>query len=458
MIVNNVIGSGIGLQGQVMSSRGNLYAAANDGIESAFRQWSEAEFCHTGGSLHFADLEIQGMGQVFEAGEVFFRQHFRRFGRSRVPYALELIEAERVPHEYQPDISPRGGAMVRLGVEVDAYQRPIAYWIRNGHPGDIRPAYASTAMLERVPADEIIHLRIINRWPSTRSMPWMHAIIQRLRDMGGYTEAEVIAARAAACYMGFIESAEPPVGDHEEDGQRQIEIQPGLVEHLSPGEKFNPWSPNRPNTGIEAFMRFMLREIAAGVDLSYESLSRDYSQSNYSSSRLALLDDRDLWRMLQTWFLRNFRARVHRMWLQQAVLAGAVSGVSVTEYASNPEKFEHARFKTRGWSWVDPAKEVAAYKEAVRSGFTTVTDTIAATAGGLDIEDIVQTRKRELDMLKDAGITTDTDPGAVAKSQPAAASPGKPDDEDKEPDENAEQNENDDEADRGTRVVSLNRR
>jgi capsid protein len=124
----------------------------------------------------------------------------------------------------------------------------------------------------------------------------------------------------------------------------------------------------------------------------------------------------------------------------------------VTEYAANPQKFEHARFKTRGWSWVDPAKEVAAYKEAVRSGFTTVTDTISQTAGGLDIEDIIETRQRELEMMKAAGITTDTDPGVVAKAQQPAAASGN------QEGENAEPDETDDDADRGMRVVSLNRR
>ena len=53
-------------------------------------------------------------------------------------------------------------------------------------------------------------------------------------------------------------------------------------------------------------MRFMLREIAAGTGVSYESLSRDYSQSNYSSSRLALIDDRDLWRVFQTLVYSKF--------------------------------------------------------------------------------------------------------------------------------------------------------
>src|SRR5690606_23637460 len=130
--------------------------------------------------------------------------------------------------------------------------------------------------------------------------------------------------------------------------------EPGMMERLSPGEKLNFVNPNRPNSALDPFLRYMLREMAAGVGTSYESLSRDYSQSNYSSSRLSLLEDRDAWRAIQQWLVRNFREPLHRVWLRQAALAQAVPGLTVMEYALSPSKFAAAEFKPRGWSWVDP--------------------------------------------------------------------------------------------------------
>ena len=177
-----------------------------------------------------------------------------------------------------------------------------------------------------------------------------------------------------------------------------------------------------------------LREIAAGCGPSYESLSKDYSQSNYSSSRLALLDDRDLYKAMQQWWIRAFRMPLHKVWLQQAVLAGAIEGVSPSAYALNPEKFAAVLFKPRGWSWVDPTKEVAAYKEAIKAGLTTLTDVIAATGGGMDIEDVVATRRREIQMLDEAGIEVDTtvqDPMALAEAaKPDPAAPRETTDDD----------------------------
>lgn len=427
IVVNNVIGPGIGLQAQIRNNRDRLVSEINAPIEAAWAEWCRAAHCHTGGKLHFADLERMAMGQIFEAGEVILRVHLRRFGTSAVPLALEVIEAERLADRITR--SPDSGAEVRMGVEVDAFGRPVAYWLRRGHPGDVRRSIAATEEIERVPADQIFHLYVVERWPQSRGEPWLHATARRLNDMDGYSEAEIIAARNSANAMGFVETSPDAVADRamvdavEDDGEQRATMEPGVIEYLAPGQTFKEHNPARPNTAIDPFLRYMLREVAAGIGVSYESLSRDYSQSNYSSSRLALLDDRDLWRVLQLWWLRNFREPLHRLWLRQAAYAGAISGLRVEQYVADPAKWEAAKFKPRGWSWVDPAKEVAAKKEAVRNGFTTLAKVIAETADGDDLEDILAARKAELELMESMGLEFDTDPGIPASGAPAAAAP-----------------------------------
>jgi lambda family phage portal protein len=209
--------------------------------------------------------------------------------------------------------------------------------------------------------------------------------------------------------MGFITTTQA-YGDQQSTGAREIQLEPGIVERLDPGETFNFVNPNRPNANVDPFFRLMLREIAAGTGPSYESLSKDYSQSNYSSSRLALIDDRDLWKVIQGWFIRNFRNPIHREWLQQAVLSKSIVTLPVDSYASNPEKFSTVRFKPRGWTWIDPTKEVEAYKEAIRCGFTTTGEVIALTGGGKDLEDVLGERRQELDDMKEQDLLFDTDP------------------------------------------------
>lgn len=412
LVQNNVVGAGIDVQAQVMTESGDLRKAVNDAIEAGWGAWCAADACHTGGALHFADMERLLIGQVFDAGEVLVRAHRVSLGRSRVPMALEVVEPERLAEDYMRFDGVTPGAFLVMGVEQDAFGRALAYWVRRGHPGDLRERERADRY-ERVPADEMFHLRLIDRWPQSRGEPWLHATLRKLDDMNEYTASELAAARAASMYFGTIETNDPdnPLGTTAGTGEAarpEMHIEPLAIEQLGSGEKFSFHSPNRPNTALDPFMRYMLREISAGVGPSYESLSRDYSQSNYSSSRLALLDDRDLWRVLQQWWVRSFRQPLHRLWLQRAMEAEAIGAVAPAEYWLRPAKFEAAIFKCRGWQWIDPAREVESYKEAVRAGFTTVSDVIRQTAGGLDIEDVIATRKRELEMFEQAGIDVDT--------------------------------------------------
>jgi lambda family phage portal protein len=450
IVVNNIIGAGVGLQAQVYTTRGERNERINAEIEQAHRLWSKADSCHTGGVLHLADLERALMAQVFDAGEVLVRIHRRKFGNSRVPIALELIEAERLADEFSnPHPSPTNSrADVRLGVEVDEFGRPLAYWIRERHPGELRNTVDATVRLERVPASEILHLRTLDRWPMTRGEPWLHAVVNKLDNMDEYSASELTAARMGANFFATLETEggdnDPLSTTTDATGMREMNIEPGVIEQLAPGEALKFHTPSRPNVALDPFLRYMLREVAAGVGCSYESLSRDYSQSNYSSSRLALLDDRDLWRVLQQWWSRSFRQPLYEQWLQAAVLSGAIRSVSIESYGLDSEKFHAVTWKFRGWSWVDPVKEVGAYKEAIRAGLTSATRVISMTADGADIEDIIAERKRENELFEAAGIDVDT---AIEEPQPVAptAAPAPKDDEE----------EDDAQEDRPARVVKM---
>jgi lambda family phage portal protein len=433
VVVNNVIGSGIGMQGQIRTTRNTLNTSANQALEEAWDRWCEGLNCHTGGRLHFADMERLLLGEVFEAGDVGIRIHYSKFGDSEVPLSLEVVESERLLDDFHtPYVNVTPGNQLRMGIEVDAFGRPQFYWLRKRHPSDLRFTDLGPDTIERVPADQFIHLAVIDRWPQTRGAPWMHTAIRRLNDMDGYSEAEIIRARAQAVRMGFIETPEEAADFSEEtdDGSFEIEMEPGLITRLNPGEKWQESQVTAPNPQLDPFMRYMLREMAAGTGVSYESLSRDYSQSNYSSSRLALLDDRDLWKTLQLWFIRNFRTRVHRLFVRQAVLAVAVPGISVEQYALDSRKFEAVRFKPRGWTWIDPTKEVEAATQAVKSGFTTVSEVIAQNGNGRDIEDVIEERRQELDMMDEADLVFETSPDFYIEEQhpdPAPSPPPNPD-------------------------------
>lgn len=408
-IATNVVGTGIKFQSQVRQQRGGkLNPKVNQAIEQAWDEWCRKDSCDVAGRLCFADIERLAITSTAESGEVLIRLIKQPFGRSKIPLALEVIESDLLDENYN-GVGDNGNE-VRMGVEVDKWHRPVAYWFFQKHPGDFQYGQKGNPYQKRirVPAEEVIHLFRHERPLQTRGIPWFASALTRLHHLSGYEQSEVIAARAGASLMGFVSSPEGQLVEEAiEDGERVTAFEPGTIKYLAPGESFTVPSLQRPDT-FEPFMRQMLRAVAAGLGVSYETVSRDFSQTNYSSSRLSLLEDRDNYRVLQDWLTENLHQVIFDAWLDMAVLSGALS---LSGYDLDPSRFNQARWLPRGWAWVDPLKEVQAYKEAVRCGFMTQADVIAQSGG--DLEELLANRTNELQQAQDLGLVFDTDSGAV---------------------------------------------
>jgi lambda family phage portal protein len=411
LVRDNVIGGEIGIQSAVMKGA-KLDSRLNAQIKEALEEWMEAKNCDVSGHNHFHDLMRLAVGSWEENGEVIFRRVKQKFGDSQIPFALQLIESDQLMDQWQMARAPNGNS-IRMGVEIDEWQRPVAYWLWPIHPGDYQFQSFVPSKFLRIPADEIIHIYIKDRVGQTRGVPWIHAALTRLNHMKGYEEAEIIAARAAACIHGFITSPEAPPVDMVEGNQRQITMEPLAVEHLLPGESYEFANPSRPNGAMEPFMRFMLRQVACATGISYESFSNDYSATNYSSSRLGQFAERDMWRVLQRYIIRKFYIEVYREWLDLAVLSGAVK---IPDYYANKKAYQKVKFRPRGWGMTDPAKDVPAYIQAVRAGFMTIADVKAETAGsGVDLVESWHHRAEEIKLANELGLIFDTDPKLTDK-------------------------------------------
>ena len=186
MIQNNVVGQGIGIQCQVQTKDGKPDQKTNDLIEAAWYEWCEADNCHAAGRLNMTEMMRLIIGSVFQDGEILVRKIHEGFGRSDVPFCLEVIESDLlVDNECTMAPSQRGNT-VRLGVEVNQWMRPQAYWFWPNHPGDINVSAYTQNQLFCVPATDIVHLYLVERWPQTRGTPWLHSVLKKLKDMGGY--------------------------------------------------------------------------------------------------------------------------------------------------------------------------------------------------------------------------------------------------------------------------------
>jgi lambda family phage portal protein len=407
----NVVGQGIQFQSQVRMQRGGrLDTRLNDQIEEAWREWTQANNCHVAGKLSFNEIERLAIRSVAESGEVFIRIVRQQFGNSKVPMGLEVLEADLLDDGLNG--RSQQGNEIRMGVEMDEWGRPVAYHFLAYHPGDYQFSnqQISTQRHKRVPAADVIHLYKMERPGQTRGVSFFASAIERLHHLAGYEQAEVVRARASSALMGFITSPEGElIGEEVFDGDRVSGFEPGVFKYLAPGESVTVPQLDAPDGQFEPFMRAMLRGVAAGIGCSYETISRDFSQTNFSSSRLSLLEDRDQWRILQRWMIQSFNQRILDAWLDMAVLSGALS---LPQYEQQPERYRHVRWMPRGWSWVDPQKEVQAMKDAVRSGFKTLADVVAEQGG--DMEELFEARKRETELAVEMGLVFDSDPATAA--------------------------------------------
>src|SRR5262249_25890129 len=154
---------------------------------------------------------------------------------------------------------------------------------------------------------------------------------------------------------GEYESSETP--DATKQAQRNMDLEPGVTKVLADGEDYIPVMPTRPGGQFEPFVRIGHRKISMALGVGYSGLSRDYSQSNYSSTRLEKLDDKDNWRALQAWIIDEFHQEIYERWLTAAVTAGVVAAPF---YFTDPDSYTLCEYRPRGWEWVDPLKEVQA--------------------------------------------------------------------------------------------------
>lgn len=400
MCLINVIGpKGITLQVKAKDLNGKLDRRANQLIEDAFRKWSYKDYASVDGSLCWCDIKRLVLETVVRDGEVLIRK-VKGFDND-FGFALQLLEPDHLDEELNKTLG--NGNKIRMGIEFNKWNRPVAYYILANHPGDYIYGNTIQRQYERIPANEIIHLFVRERISQSRGVPWMHSAMTRLNMLGAYEEAALVAARAGACKMGFLKTptGEEYIGDDKDDSGNVIsETEPGLIEQLPAGWEFSAFDPKYPDANYMPFMKIMLRGIASGLLVAYNSLASDLEGVNYSSIRAGVIEERDSWRIIQRWFIEHFCDDIFSEWLDMALLTQAIP-LPVEKY----EKFDAAKWHARGWAWVDPLKDEEANRLAVNNGFNTRSAILAEQ--GLDLEEVFEQLAEEKELQDKLGLVFD---------------------------------------------------
>lgn len=404
MVAANVGGpNGFTLQARVENSPGVPDVIANDSIERAFYEWAQRGVCEITGKMGFPDLIRAILRGAATDGEYLVRKVRGAAAGNRFGYALQLIDVDRLDtlHNRAPS---EGVNAIIMGVEVNAFRRPVAYYILTAHPSD----HAEQRRRERIPAEEILHDFITERAEQVRGIPWMTGSMLSLHHLGEFEQSALLAARKGADTLGFFVSpdGEPPIGSDAdaETGEPITVSVPGSYDTLPEGYDFRPYDSRYPDAMMADFTKGFLRKISSGLGVSAHNLTGDMNDVNYSSARIAELAERDGWLVLQDWFSASFLRPVFIDWLETALLSGAITTQNGTPLpASRLEKFRAHHWQGRRWQWVDPVKDIEAARLAIKSGIAS--PQMIAAQNGVDVEDVINAIARFEQQAAAAGVT-----------------------------------------------------
>ena len=395
---------GMTLESEVTGNLQRPKEPLNQAIKAEWAAWGRA--CTPDG-IPWVDLQQVVAETASTDGEVLVR--FLRGASNPWGFQVELIDADRLDHTWNAELA--NGSRIVMGVEQDAFGRAVAYHLWSGHPSEYLPSGGRV----RVPAGEIIHVYRKDRARASRGIPWASPVMLQLNLLGRYWEAEAAAANAEADRLAFLKSDLTDMGDQPNPMEAEIQSEHATFIPLPPGVDAVVPPLQHPNSAFDSFTKAMLKGISSGLGVAYHSLSGDVGDANYSSARVALLEERDNWRKLQGWFSRSFCDPIFRAWLEMAVLSGRVKVPSLDwERACAP------RWVARSWDWVDPTKDVAASVESIKWGLSTYQEELAAL--GLDYRKVFAQRAAEQELAKSLGL----DLGEPKPADPVAPAPIEP--------------------------------
>ena len=391
-LLRNVIGAGIVPQAKVRNRNGKLNNELNKKIEKAWGKWAEPENADIRGISSFYELQEMALRRMVYDGEILVNKTSQG---TYLPLSIQLIEAENIG---AVSIT-HGKNNIINGVEVTEHGRPVAYHVSQTDPMGLR-----TFDTVRLTTEQAFLLFKPKRPSQIRGISLLALVLRRIHDIDEYMDADLIAARVAACFSVFVTSQnsarQSALLPRDKKGRPNITMAPGMVRHLSPGESIEFADPKRNAGTASEYSATQTRRVASGLGMSADIVARNIS-GNFSAARQNLLEDQKTFRQVQKFVITHFCMPIWKAFIDALYLAGELP----SDYLANKDKYQEVAWLAPGWSWIDPVKEVNANKEAIKSGLTTLEDVCASS--GRDWEEVLEQRKLEQDRAKELGVLLD---------------------------------------------------
>lgn len=399
--------------------------------EAEFWTYASSTECDASRTSTLLGLTRQILGSATENGDAIAIPIWNNFVGARWNTSFMLVEGDRlstpIGMEHRRDI--------RGGVHVNKHNAPIGYYVRKSHPGDafsLGAGWSANVIptqddWEYIPAFDgagfrrIIHLHDKDRAEATRAKPMIAAVMKEFKMAGKYSQEELKSAVTNSLIAAFVESnldqtslidlfssgagsTDPAEINNywlNQFAQNRAKLQGGAIIPMPLGAKVTGFNPGRPNPAFEAFMLSVLRHIAAGLNIPYELLTKDFSRTNYSSARAALLE---AWRFFQSrrqWLIDQWLSHVYEFWMREAIDKGRVEA---PDFYLNRQAYLRCRWIMSGRGWVDPLKEVKAARERIDGDLSN--EEIECAEQGLDYEEVLEGQARILKKKRELGLLT----------------------------------------------------
>ena len=410
-----------------------------------FDLWAASKHCDLYRRNSFYDLQDLAYVAYLVDGDSFalFR---RKPPTPFMPYSLRLqiIEGNRIPNPYGGSLAggygvfsveaknQSNGNRIVSGVEIDAEGAIEAYWISNKVPGDLVEAAQMDAWV-RVKAfgdlsgtPNIVQICHDVRSEQYRGVPYLAPVIETLKQVSRYTNAELTAAIIKSFFALFftnapagangLEGIAPSAiyGDEDEgvDPRRPVvdvaeyDLGPGTLNALPAGVDVKAVDAGRSMSTFDPFVTQLIKHIGAAINIPYEVLMKNFT-SSYSASRAAMLQAWEEFKLRRTWFARDFCQPVYETWLAEAVAVGRIDAPGFFDDPAIRAAWVSADWYGPTMSILDPVKDIKGSALRVQYGLST-REREAAEMTGTDFEENLDQLAWELKMIESKELTLGT--------------------------------------------------
>lgn len=389
-IITSVVGTGIK----------TTIAGGNKKLEKEWKKFANTTRCDLNNQVDLAGIQRQVIGAVFESGEVLVRRIRRRTDSGlSTPMQLQIIEGDFLDHTKDNFVGVGKPGRIYRGIEFNSLNQPVAYHLYKEHPGENFGFNYNKNQSVRVPASEIVHLFRVDRPNQIRGVPWLHPVIVKIKDLSDYEDAQLVRQKIAACFAGFIYDNDPATavkGLKEKGGELYDKMTPGVMEILPPGRDVKFSSPPTVSNYGE-FTSTILHGIAVGCNLTYELLTGDYSQVNFSSARMSRIEFKksvEIWQ--QDLLISSFLPTVWEWFVETQEILGRSIGKAEIEFTRPRQEM------------IDPSKEIKGIKDEVRTGLNSLSGAIRES--GRDPDRVFEEWKQDAERLDKDNLIFDSDP------------------------------------------------